>query len=329
MNAIIGSSRKVQTNQVFFIRLGRGGEWANECIEQGVIKLSFNSVPEAFCVNKTWDRIREEIYPDLAPGTVTNFINQIRHFYESDEKILWITFHDNRLWWCFAHPQVEPQEDGTRIRQVIGQWQCININNEPLLLDRLSSFLTSIQNFRGTICQLSEEKRSYLLGKINDETLPEIEATEEAFKNLNDSLLHLIKFIDQDDMEILADLIFRHSGLQRISKVGEVLKGFDFICVSPLTNEKIGVQVKTKGQKNEFKAFLDFTKNLEDFKTFYFISQANDFDIKEFISSDTETTLLQERYQIKEARDLCQLICDAGLVTWVIERAALKGLGKK
>lgn len=314
----------IHPDKTLFIRLGTGGHWAEECIRENVVKLSFKSVPHDICARKDWDAVRE-VYAEQSQGAVSNFINQLRLFYETDENILWITFHDNKLWWCFAKAEVEPMPDGTRIRRVLGQWESTTIQGTPLTLDTLSSFLTSVQNFRGTVCTLSEEKHRYLINRVNHETPLEIQRSVDSLQALRESLEGLLAFIDQKDMEVLVDLILRHSGWQRISKVGETMKGFDLILTSPLKGEKIGVQVKTRARKAEFNEFFQFSRNLQEFDEFYFVAHTLDFDPEKYFRApeNQDAWADKERYYFMDASMLAQHVIDAGLTQWVIERAAL------
>lgn len=42
------------------------------------------------------------------PGTATRYSNEIREFYTAGADVLWITFANRRMWWCFADVEVTP-----------------------------------------------------------------------------------------------------------------------------------------------------------------------------------------------------------------------------
>jgi hypothetical protein len=86
-------------------------------------------------------------------------------FFESGKDVLWITFYNNSLWWCFSEPIVTKLKDQTKTRPVIGKWCDKDIFGNKLEFDHISGKLLKTQGYRGTICQIQEKQ--YVINKIN------------------------------------------------------------------------------------------------------------------------------------------------------------------
>jgi hypothetical protein len=154
---------------VRFIKLGQKGLWESDCIEgtSPWIRLGFPNPHHADCLAGNWAVLRAYWAAKKTKGKATEITNQIRDFYTLGEDTMWITFYQRRLFWCFARPQVDILQDGTRSRRVIGSWSSESIKGEELLVENLSGRLTKTQGFRGTICTIGEQ--DYLVRRINGE----------------------------------------------------------------------------------------------------------------------------------------------------------------
>ena len=74
---------------------------------------------------------------------------------------LWITFARGHLWWAFAKPGVhltggDVKKEGEGYRIVIDRWRNIDVIGRPLTMDSLSTRLTQLAGYRGTICNVRE-----------------------------------------------------------------------------------------------------------------------------------------------------------------------------
>src|SRR5882724_3553031 len=96
--------------QVRYIKLGEGGDWEKECIENNIIRIGFGSERKfQFCVDGQWDRVEKSYLEDgKNKGTATRFTNETKLFFEDKGSILWITFVGERLYWSFLESD-EPQ----------------------------------------------------------------------------------------------------------------------------------------------------------------------------------------------------------------------------
>lgn len=305
---------KIKAENVFYIKLGSGGRFEKECLfsEPNKIKLSYNEVPHDLCINKAWDQVHEFFTKDLksALNSATNHTNQIQRFYESDDSTLWITFHADRLWWCFSKQEIIRNEDNTKTRPVVGSWSDKNIEGETLSLGKLSGKLTQVQAFRGTICTVSEKE--YLLAKINCEQSKELEEVEEAKQILKQKLIRLVEHLTWKDFELLIDLIFRQSGWRRMRQLAKGIKTIDLELSAAVTGEKAVVQIKHRANLGDFKKYLRETTTYDGVSQNYFIVSQPSQDLKSF---ENETDV-----KIIFGSQIADLVLAAGLTDWIITR---------
>lgn len=113
-----------------------------------------------------------------------------------------------------------------------------------MLKSSLSGKLLAVEGFRGTIC--SVQGIDYLLNKINGTFDPHVIEAQNAFENIQTALIPLIGRLHYTDLETLTDLIFRHSGWQRVGVSGGIERDIDLDLLSPVTGERIAVQVKSR-----------------------------------------------------------------------------------
>lgn len=226
-----------------FIKLGKGGCWARECLKNGTLRFGYPEIPHSVCNQKEWPEIRRRARDFSASDiAAANHTTQIRHFYEAGRKVLWITFHGDRLWWCFSYPEVNALPGDEKSRQVIKPWQGCDIGGVPLLKSRLSSKLLSVQGFMGTICTVAE--LGYLLHKINGTSERQVAEAQTAFEHLQAALIPVIKNLHHVDLETLTDLIFRQAGWMRVGVTGGTERDIDLDLISPVTNERILANIK-------------------------------------------------------------------------------------
>ena len=125
---------EIKADSAYFIKLGRKGKWEEECIlHDSTIKLGFINPLHSECLAGEWDKISKYwLGKGKKKGKATEITNQIRTFYESNEKTLWITFFRRKMYWCFAEKDVTRLSDGTRIRKVKAGWKHQDIQGYPL-----------------------------------------------------------------------------------------------------------------------------------------------------------------------------------------------------
>jgi hypothetical protein len=304
---------RIDAKKALYIKLGVGGEWEKDCLTKGTLRFGYREVPHDVCAAGNWAEV-EHIALSKDKGAATRHVNQIKKFYEEDDKTLWITFHLDRLWWCFADPTVEALPDNTKQRSVIGAWHDSDIHGSPLLKGTLSGKLLSVHGFQGTICSVSDIE--YLLHKINGTVQPHVAFAQKAFEDLQHSLVPIIKRLHPKDLETLTDLIFRQSGWQRVGVAGGTEKDIDLDLISPVTEERIAVQIKSKADANVWRAYRDKYVDMRGFSKFYFVTHSPDAElIAEARATDDDSFLFWgvEDLAIQSAR--------GGLTGWLIDKA--------
>lgn len=306
---------KNKANKVLFIKLGQGGQFEKECIEQNqTLRLGYREVDHKLCVGGHWDKVHDYFTTEENSKTfvATSHSNQIKQFYEEDEKTLWITFYANKLWWCFSKPEITLLADKTKTRPVIGKWSDKDIAGNVLLGSNISGKLLKTQGFRGTICSVPEQK--YALAKINCEQMKEVVEVEQAMFNLKSKLTFLIQNLQWKDFETLVDLIFRQAGWQRVGVTGKTQKTLDLELFAPVTGERAIVQIKAQSDLPQFFGYQEQFATMNDNDKFFYVVHTAKNNLTTY-ENETETKL----YLVDK---VAELTISAGLVEWVIKKTS-------
>ncbi len=305
---------EIKADSAYFIKLGRKGKWEEECIlHDNTIKLGFNNPLHSECLAGEWDKISKYwLGKGKKKGKATEITNQIRTFYESNEKTLWITFFRRKMYWCFAEKDVTRLSDGTRIRKVKEGWKHQDIQGYPLTIENLSGKLTKVQGFQGTICSVKEFE--YLIRKLNHQELPEVQKTEKTLDTLLQNIESLIQNLTWKDFELLIDLIFTQAGWQRISTRGKTEKSLDLDLISPVTGNRAFVQVKSKSDIRTFNKYIKQYQNMKEFTQMYFVVHTTDKSLDEWQGPPD--------IKLWDVTKLSNLVVNSGLISWLIEKAS-------
>lgn len=306
---------KIKADKVLFIKLGQGGKYETDCIiNDQTLRLGYSEIDHNLCMNGKWDLVHKYFIDEenATQGVATSHTNQIKQFYENDEQTLWLTFYNNKLWWCFSHAEITLLSDKTKTRPVIGNWSDKDIHGELLLLGNLSGKLLKTQGFRGTICKVIEEK--YALQKINNEQLKEVIEVEKAISQLKEKLSVLIKNLQWKDFETLIDLIFRQAGWQRVSETGKTQKTLDLELLAPVTGERAIVQIKSQSDLKQFLLYQDKFATMTDYNKFFYVVHSAETSLIDY-DNETETILYF-------GDKICDLTINSGLLEWVIKRTS-------
>ncbi len=309
---------RINPRKALYIKLGRGGEWEKECIDQGKLRLSYRGAPHQLCLQRRWDEVAKELRKaGKDSGTATRDTNQIQLFYESDKTVLWVTFSGDRMYWCFSEPKIVLLPDKLKTRPVVGQWSCLDTKRKlPLRRDQLSGRLLSIQGFRGTICSVKD--LHYLVRKINGLEPEYVRQTREALLLLEERMASLIRSLYWKDFEILIDLIFRQAGWQRVSELGETQKTLDLDLISPLTSERFGVQIKTRASLSDLHLYQQRCAALQEPRRFFFVVHTPSADLEEMAANKPENP----KTTLWLSKDIAHFGVKYGLADWVIAKAA-------
>lgn len=302
---------KIKPTKALFIKLGRKGKWFDECYKKKVLRLGYSDVAHEDILFDLSSAV-SKVYSEKVPKTVTSYTNQIRHFYESDESVLWITFHAQHLYWCFAEKDVYGIEDGDKEKKTIGKWSNESIDGKPLLVDNLSGNLLKTQGFQGTICSVSDF--DYLVKKINGEELQEVTSVKEDLQKLEKSLSLCIQKLMPKDFEVFVDLIFRQAGYLRTNSIGGVQKEKDIELIAPVTGERILVQIKSETTLRQFKEYEAHFKEIKvsgSYDRFYYVYHSpNELNLH----SD------MEELEVWDLKKIAELAVSSGLVPWILNK---------
>jgi hypothetical protein len=304
----------ITANEVRFIKLGEKGRWEKECIEgpKPCIRLGFSTGHHADSLVGKWQVLTDhwQNVGKKTPGKTTEFLSQIRAFYTLGESTLWITFYKRKLYWCRAHSTVTELKDGSRIRRVIGDWSSTDLNGRELHVDNLSGALTKVQGFRGTICKV--EAADYLIRKLNGEIQPEVAKAEQALNELECSLVPLIRRLGWKDFELLTDLVFTQAGWQRLGSLGKTEKSIDLDLMSPVTDKRAFVQVKSQANLKTFLQYKESFEGMGQFDEMYFVVHSPTADLAAHHEDSAIVLLTVDR--------LAKLVVSAGLTRWVLRK---------
>ena len=304
----------IEAESCLYIRLGPAGEWTAECIRDGRLRLAYPEVSHEFCLAGRWTAVDSQIAPQGKDReAVARHRNQIRHFYEASAAVLWITFHADCMWWCFAVPGVSLLPDGTKVRSTVDGWRRTDIWNEPLTEFRLSGSLLAVQAYRGTICTVD---RSYVLHKINGTDPAVADAASRALTALTEALQPIVEQLHPRDLEVLVDLIFRNAGWNRVGVLAQTEIDIDLALESAVTGERIAVEVKSRASIDDYRNYCARYTAMVGFDRFYFVTHSAIADL-ETQSGDVRGTGVN----FWGSRKLAERAVCSGLAQWLIDKA--------
>ena len=257
---------KISAPQAFYIKLGVGGGWESDCLKGGFMQVGFNDTPHDLCAAKQWSEVKKLYLAKGEPkGNATRWATELERFYSSSSETLWVTFSDRKMWWGFAEGEAFLESNLNKKRKIKDGWKSTDINGNDLFIGGISSRLTQVRGYQGTICDIKQLK--YLLRKINGEILPEVQKAKSAKTDLLTALPPVIQQLDWDDFEDLVDMVFTAGGWRRIGGVGGTEKDIDFELQQPVTGEFVMVQVKSKCSAKTIKEISDSNIHKTQYET--------------------------------------------------------------
>lgn len=303
---------KFPPTDVRFIKLGEKGRWEKSCIDEGTIRLGFRSNQHQESLTKQWALVRAHwlVERNGQEGEATKDLNEIRAFYELPNTTLWITIYNRLLYWCFAGESVEELPDGSRIRRTLGGWSCETLKGEKLHVANLDGRVSKVQGYRRTICAV--EREEYLLRKIQGFQQPEVADAEAAFEVLCQRAAALIEGLWWRDFELLADLIFARAGWQRVAVLGKTEKDIDLDLLSPITNKRAFVQVKSEADFTALRQSIEAYRGNSVYDEMYFVVHTT--------SDDRVLGCAEAGVTVLGLRKLAELSINAGLMSWLIKK---------
>lgn len=306
--------KKIKATKALYIKLGSQDVWSDECIKNKRIKIGFNKIPHNICLQKKWKHVRTIFIKNKETEKVaTRHTNELKLFYNSSNKVLWIIFHNDKLWWCFSDKKVYEDKNG-RFRKVKTAWKNTNIKGDVLDLSLISSRLKKTQSYQGTICNINQLK--YLLSILNGEGTVQKNQFNILYKYIKRKLKYFVQDLDPKDFELLVDLIFRNLGYQRISVLGKNEKFHDLIIKLPLSNQKITVQIKSSASLNTFKSYYKKFIELKSYSKLYFFVHTPDRGLTNYFKNK-----VVKKVRLFFVEEIVDMVIKAGLIDWLLERS--------
>lgn len=301
----------ISASHLYYIKLGRGGDWEAESLRDGVLRFGYREAPHDLCARGDWQGVWEAMKTIRGDaGAATRDVNQIRAYYEADEHSIFITFVGGLLYWCRPSGPVELLDDRSHRRQTAEGWRNTSVNGTLLSADRLSGRLLKVQMFRGTICDV--RAGDYLLRKLSDQLSPEVAAAEEAERALMTAIVELMRLLTWQDFELLVDLVFSTSGWRRVSQVGRTQKTVDLELILPSTAERAFVQVKSQATSAALNDYVARLAEADAYDRMFFVWHTGDIAEE---SSPAGVILIGPR-------KLARMVLDAGLSSWLREKVS-------
>jgi hypothetical protein len=303
----------IEPTDVRYIKLGTGGGWARHSFESGHLSFGYHSIPDSVAEEGDWNEVAKLLKGRKSAGAVTMGVTEVTAFYGLDRGCLWITFAEGHLWWGFADEKVvwvgDDTDDPSRFRRMIGGWSNLDRLGRPLRTNQLSSRLTQVAGYRGTICKVDE--RDYLIRRINGFDEPVVLVAREAREGMVTIATDMVRTLHWADFETLVDLIFARSGWQRSTRVGSRLIDVDIVMEQPTTAENAFVQVKSKANQRVLDDYLARFRG-SGHRHFFFVCH----------TAQGKLNMPEEQgLHLFEGRRLAEVAVRNGLFDWLIERS--------
>lgn len=154
----------------------------------------------------------------------------------------------------------------------------------------------------------------YLKRKINAIVLPEIEQAQAAEAALVVAILPLIKNLSWQDFELLVDLLFANAGWKRMGVLGKTEKYIDIDLLVPVNGKRAFVQIKSSSTQEELDEYIEKFESIGIYSEMYYV-----------VHTAPNTLCVNHANKdinIINGTDLCQLVINAGMSSWLIEKAA-------
>ena len=310
---------ELEIGKAHYIKLGTGGKWADKCFKNNIIRIGWSYIQGVDEINiREWDKIEDQIKhyfkrENKKNGSTQDY-NALRRICEARQDEVFITFHNNRMYWCQAMNGPVEVDTESKFRRCLNGWSSEPIGGgEPFNISDISGYLTKTQGFQGTSCLLVEDQIKILRRLINNKKKDSTEEVESLKNKMIKTVVELLKDLHPKDCEILADLVFQRSGWQRISIHGENMKFIDMQYIEPITGNRYDVQVKSGAGKKEFEEYALVYKNHQTSK-FYFITFNPDKSLIGAVSNNPKIEILY-------GEKLAKLVFDLGLLNWVLRKS--------
>ncbi|HRZ27852.1 MAG TPA: hypothetical protein P5295_13690 [Spirochaetota bacterium] len=303
----------IDFKKAYYIKLGSHSKWASNSLENNLIRIGWSNIPINLIKNNDWDEIYKiNRLTSKDDGSATRDFNALKRIITADEKTVFITFENSMLYWCIPSSEVDIEEDKiSKFRRVKGSWSSKDIDGNLLYINRISGNITKTQRFSGTLCKIHDFNTLHRL--LNHQISEDAILLNTAKINLEKTIEAIIKNLHWKDFELLIDLMFRETGWQRISVLGESMKFVDLELIDPITEDLYQVQIKSSSSKDQFIEYVDKFDN-ENFRRLYYIVHTISDDL-------SDSSLLQDKdVEIWSISEIAKNVVKYGLVDWLIDK---------
>jgi len=138
-------------SNALFIRLGKGSSFFEKCRNKGQVMLDYREVDHQLCVSGNWEAVRDHYINEIetTKTTSSNHIKQLQYFYSANAETIWITFHDNKMWWCKAKVGIKQTQENLKIKSCDTSWSDCDINGNILFMSNINGRITAKRGFLG------------------------------------------------------------------------------------------------------------------------------------------------------------------------------------
>lgn len=301
-------------NSAFYVKLGRGGRWEADSIQQSRLRLGWSNQSLADINTGQWSVIAEQLRHEQPnqPQVSTTDLNRLQDIALSTPEDVWITFHGAKLWW--ARLALGPIEEDhiSKYRITLDGWHDTSQSGRLLVVNDLPGKIAQLQGFRGTVCRVRDKQ---LLRRVLEGTRSELASQISAERTgLCSQLERAIVELHWKDYETLVDLVFRHAGWLRISVLGQHAKAYDLELREAITNDRYVVQVKSQATRADLnKTIQDFSE--ADYRKVFFVVHSPAADL-------ANATDIPNHVELVAPSHLAALALNAGLTHWLEEKVA-------
>ncbi len=300
---------------VRYIKLGEGGAFVPEALSRSILPLAFPDADHELCARGEWEAVQKQLVARGRPAKeARQDIRELRDFYELPDGTLFVTTAHGHLYWATAGGRVSAsraQEGGLqRERPAEGGWRRDSVTGTPLALHALSSALTRTAAYRRTICRVEAE--AYLLRCIRGEAHPLHSKAVALGQQMEQVMGQLLRELHAADLEVLTDLLLRHGGWQRISRLGGSLPEADLLLSQPCTGETAWVQVKARARQGDLNEYIRRFSDNGTFDRFIFVCAKP--------AKNMQLPVGEPQLQLWSGDTLAQRVINAGLSGWVLDR---------
>lgn len=299
----------------YYIKLGRGGAWEADSIESGKLRLGWHECSLDDINAGRWDIIEKQIREEQKgkpPGVATADLNALRRIVHSKPEDVWITFHQNKLWWTRLSVGSVEEDDLSKYRKVAVPWSDRAADGRLLVSNDLPGKVAQLQGFRATVCRV--RYGDLLKRTLNGDRSPLAVSISERRSSLAASLTDAIRELHWKDFETLTDLVFRAAGWVRVSVLGQHAKAYDLELREAITGDRYVVQVKSRASLDDLNRTAD-SFSPEDFRKVFFVVHSPSGDL-------VSASGIPEHIEVVSPQRLGQLAMDAGLAGWLEDKVS-------